>query len=85
MPLFVVKLLTLISFAPVSFYGAQNVDNTESQEEKSEEEDSNLESYLTYGGVSLLAVGGAGSLIVAQNNKKKKDEPSGEIKVEKEE
>lgn len=36
----------------------------------------------TYSAVGLLAVGGAGSIIIAQNLKKKKDEPSSEIKKE---
>lgn len=36
----------------------------------------------TLSGVGLVAVGGAGSIIIARNMKKPKDEPSSEIKAE---
>ena len=84
MPTFLVKLIFAMSFMPSFFSNAPMTENIEEEVvTENEEKENNTGEILTYSGVSLVAVGGAGSIIIAQNNKKKKmNEPSDEIKAE---
>lgn len=71
-------LLTIMLF--FSLLTAPRTYAKEGSEENNVTEKSNTNDIPIYSGVGLIAVGGAGSIVIAHNSKKKKDEPSDEIK-----
>lgn len=55
---------------------ATSCEVVENQETEQKESDDFNSSAILYGSVGLLTVGGAGSIVIANNNKKEKNVPS---------